>query len=434
VNKCVPLVHRGSKVFKTSSRRVSATRELGRLRRRIEPVGGSKDQWEAGVWHMDKEQWNLLWTGEQWVCGSLQERTEETELWKWEPMARPQRVPMLLAGVSLLLNHAETFNVPRVCPRAGVRRVAGNARHRRGTRMPFSLGQAEGTTLAREVARIAALPVLLLMVRRCRTSATITTFAGSSDTEKRTDTHVRAELKHAAFNTFFKIIPACPTATTMIAARKNNLRRGPDAVNTRLAIPEDSDTQTRALFWLYPEFFTALFFKPPRTRVAEGHTHSRPVCGNNNRHKVAVRRVVLMACGWLQILGPDRCITDCYSVLYQPPGVLGSIPKREEPGKTGAPRVRLPGSSTVPEELRGGGGGGGGGGGEEEEERCTCHEAWMLENTRCTCHEAWMIENTRRRPPLVPASCPCHPCISRHQPAPVSVLMRCDRGGPSKYL
>ena len=42
-----------------------ATRELRRLRHRIEAVGGSTDQWEAGVWHMDKEQWNLLWTGEQ---------------------------------------------------------------------------------------------------------------------------------------------------------------------------------------------------------------------------------------------------------------------------------------------------------------------------------------------------------------------------------
>jgi hypothetical protein len=42
-----------------------ATRELRRLRHRIEVVGGSKDQWEAGVWHMDKEQWDLLWTGEQ---------------------------------------------------------------------------------------------------------------------------------------------------------------------------------------------------------------------------------------------------------------------------------------------------------------------------------------------------------------------------------
>jgi hypothetical protein len=30
----------------------SATRELRRLRHRIEAVGGSKDQWETGVWHM----------------------------------------------------------------------------------------------------------------------------------------------------------------------------------------------------------------------------------------------------------------------------------------------------------------------------------------------------------------------------------------------
>jgi hypothetical protein len=129
-------------------------------------------------------------------------------------MARPQRVLMLLAGVSLLLDRADSFNVPRVFPRVGVRRVAGNASHRHSaTRMSFPLGQAEGTTLAREVARIAALPVLLLMMRRCRTSATITTLARNSDTEKRKDTHVRVELKHAAMrssliacNTYFKII------------------------------------------------------------------------------------------------------------------------------------------------------------------------------------------------------------------------------------
>jgi hypothetical protein len=34
-----------------------ATHELRRLRHRIEAVGGSKDQREAGVWHMEKEQW-----------------------------------------------------------------------------------------------------------------------------------------------------------------------------------------------------------------------------------------------------------------------------------------------------------------------------------------------------------------------------------------
>jgi hypothetical protein len=42
-----------------------ATRELRQLRHRIEAIGGIKDQWEALVWHMDKEQWDLLWTGEQ---------------------------------------------------------------------------------------------------------------------------------------------------------------------------------------------------------------------------------------------------------------------------------------------------------------------------------------------------------------------------------
>jgi hypothetical protein len=31
------------------------------------------------------------------------------------------------------------------------------------------------------------------------------------------------------------------------------------------------------------------------------------------------------------------------------PGVLGSIPKREEPGKTGAPCIKVPGSSRVPQ-------------------------------------------------------------------------------------
>ena len=37
------------------------------------------------------------------------------------------------------------------------------------------------------------------------------------------------------------------------------------------------------------------------------------------------------------------------------PGVLGSIPKREEPGKTGAPCVKVPGSSRVPRTPRPGG-------------------------------------------------------------------------------
>jgi hypothetical protein len=36
------------------------------------------------------------------------------------------------------------------------------------------------------------------------------------------------------------------------------------------------------------------------------------------------------------------------------PGVLGSIPKREEPGKTGAPCIKVPGSSRVPSLVCGG--------------------------------------------------------------------------------
>jgi hypothetical protein len=33
----------------------SSTRELRRLRHRIETVGGTKDSWKSGVWHTDKE-------------------------------------------------------------------------------------------------------------------------------------------------------------------------------------------------------------------------------------------------------------------------------------------------------------------------------------------------------------------------------------------
>ena len=46
-----------------------------------------------------------------------------------------------------------------------------------------------------------------------------------------------------------------------------------------------------------------------------------------------------------------------------------------------------------------------------------------------TCHAVWMIENTRRLPAFVPAPCPYLPCISRHRPAPVNIIMRRLRGG-----
>jgi hypothetical protein len=82
-----------------------ATRELRRLRHRIEAVGGSKDQWEAGVWHMDKEQWNLLWTGEQAFWKAVPHlmaaghRTAEalTEPRKFDT-GRPYKIPQLMAA------------------------------------------------------------------------------------------------------------------------------------------------------------------------------------------------------------------------------------------------------------------------------------------------------------------------------------------------
>jgi hypothetical protein len=82
-----------------------ATRELRRLRHRIEAVGGSKDQWEAGVWHMDKEQWNLLWTGEQAFWKAVPHlmaaghRTAEalTEPRKLDT-GRPYKIPQLMAA------------------------------------------------------------------------------------------------------------------------------------------------------------------------------------------------------------------------------------------------------------------------------------------------------------------------------------------------
>jgi hypothetical protein len=82
-----------------------ATRELRRLRHRIEAVGGSKDQWEAGVWHMDKEQWNLLWTGEQAFWKAVPHlmaaghRTTEalTEPRKLDT-GRPYKIPQLMAA------------------------------------------------------------------------------------------------------------------------------------------------------------------------------------------------------------------------------------------------------------------------------------------------------------------------------------------------
>ena len=46
-----------------------------------------------------------------------------------------------------------------------------------------------------------------------------------------------------------------------------------------------------------------------------------------------------------------------------------------------------------------------------------------------TCHGAWVPDNNNRRPPVGPVSCPYHPCISRHQPAPLSARGPLPGGG-----
>jgi len=65
-----------------------ATRELRRLRCRLEAVGGKQFHWDTGTWHMERDQWNLVWEGEKrfWQIvprllerglGSVQEAQQE---------------------------------------------------------------------------------------------------------------------------------------------------------------------------------------------------------------------------------------------------------------------------------------------------------------------------------------------------------------------
>jgi len=99
-----------------------ATRELRRLRHRIEAVGGSKDQWEAGVWHMDKEQWDLLWTGEQAFWKAVPHlmaaghRTAEalTEPRKLDT-GRPYKIPQLMAA-----KEGESTQIMRILVSRGI--------------------------------------------------------------------------------------------------------------------------------------------------------------------------------------------------------------------------------------------------------------------------------------------------------------------------
>ena len=99
-----------------------ATRELRRLRHRIEAVGGSKDQWEAGVWHMDKEQWDLIWTGEQAFWKAVPHliaaghRTAEalTEPRKLDT-GRPYKIPQLMAA-----KEGESTQIMRILVSRGI--------------------------------------------------------------------------------------------------------------------------------------------------------------------------------------------------------------------------------------------------------------------------------------------------------------------------
>jgi hypothetical protein len=101
----IPIEMPGAPEERRGTSWAKATRELRRLRHRIEAVGGSKDQWEAGVWHMEKEQWDLLWTGEQafWkavphllVAGH--HTAEELAEPRRPSNGRPYKIPRLMAA------------------------------------------------------------------------------------------------------------------------------------------------------------------------------------------------------------------------------------------------------------------------------------------------------------------------------------------------
>ena len=68
---------------------------------------------------------------------------------------------------------------------------------------------------------------------------------------------------------------------------------------------------------------------------------SKPVQGENSEQQ-DFSEFLPFSLGWPTPIG--LVVGSCTSH----PGVLGSIPKREEPGKTGAPCVKVPGSSRVP--------------------------------------------------------------------------------------
>ena len=66
--------------------------------------GGSKEQWETGVYHMEKEQWHLLWTGEQSFWRAVPQRIAAEHVTLeglMEPRrsstGQPYKIPRLMA-------------------------------------------------------------------------------------------------------------------------------------------------------------------------------------------------------------------------------------------------------------------------------------------------------------------------------------------------
>jgi hypothetical protein len=92
------------------------------------------------------------------------------------------------------------------------------------------------------------------------------------------------------------------------------------------------------------------------------------------------------------------------------PGVLGLISKREEPGKTGALSVKVPGSSRVPDEL-------------EEQSRTRSNESRGVEDQlEPQCPGLWHSSSPSARS-LSPSPSPPPPSFTQH-PSPQRSLVR----------
>jgi hypothetical protein len=95
---------------------------------------------------------------------------------------------------------------------------------------------------------------------------------------------------------------------------------------------------------------------PHKPRLVVSHSTCPPLSSSPHAHSFVLGTTVInthtLAPPWVGSRSPDgwdqipRWAGGWACTSH--PGVLGSIPKREEPGKTGAPSVKVPGSSRVP--------------------------------------------------------------------------------------